>query len=78
MRRRIVDFHQDDDGAWVAELDCGHARHVRHDPPWEVRPWVLTAAGRASRLGRELECGRCAAPSVMPASEPADGGAGPT
>ena len=41
------------------ELDCGHFQHVRHDPPLTTRHWVLTEAGRASRLGFELDCRRC-------------------
>jgi Protein of unknown function (DUF3565) len=58
--RRIVGFHQDAEGHWVAELECGHTQHVRHSPPWHVRPWVLTDAGRAGRLGTMLPCRRCA------------------
>jgi tellurite resistance-related uncharacterized protein len=59
MQRRIVGFHQDETSDWVAELECGHARHTRHDPPWSERPWVLTEEGRASRLGEPLPCARC-------------------
>ena len=59
--RRIVRFDRDDAGEWVAELECGHRQHVRHDPPWQLRPWVLDATARAARIGTELECGRCAA-----------------
>jgi hypothetical protein len=59
VQRRIVDFHQDDEQHWVAELECGHGQHVRHDPPWQVREWVTTAEGRAGWLGRCLECRRC-------------------
>lgn len=33
VARRIVGFHQDQKGHWVADLECGHAQHVRHDPP---------------------------------------------
>jgi 2-phosphosulfolactate phosphatase len=58
--RRIVGFHQDDEGHWVADLACGHTRHVRHDPPWQNRPWVLTPEGRARFLGCELGCVACA------------------
>jgi Protein of unknown function (DUF3565) len=58
--RRIVGFHQDAEGHWVAELECGHTQHVRHAPPWQVRPWVLTEPGRAERLGTVLPCRRCA------------------
>ena len=59
MDRRIVGFHQDGEGHWVAELDCGHNQHVRHDPPWMSRPWVVTPEGRASRLGVALDCKKC-------------------
>ncbi|HET7023660.1 MAG TPA: DUF3565 domain-containing protein [Gemmatimonadales bacterium] len=59
MQRRIIGFHQDDEGQWVAELECGHGQHVRHDPPWQVRAWVITAEGRAGRIGTVLECRRC-------------------
>lgn len=59
MDRRIVGFHQDEAGDWVAELDCGHGQHVRHDPPWTSRPWTLTAAGRAGALGQTLPCRKC-------------------
>jgi hypothetical protein len=59
MRRKVTGFHQDEHGDWVAELDCGHPQHVRHDPPWTQRPWVLSPEGRASRLGMELDCKRC-------------------
>ena len=58
--RRIVGFHTDEEGHWVAELECGHTQHVRHDPPWQQRPWVTTPAGRAEHLGTELRCVRCA------------------
>ncbi len=57
--RRIVGFHKDDEGHWVADLECGHTQHVRHDPPWQVREWVTTPEGRASRIGTELECVKC-------------------
>ena len=40
IQRRIVGYHQDQLGDWVAELECGHGQHVRHDPPWQVREWV--------------------------------------
>jgi tellurite methyltransferase len=57
--RKIVGFHVDDAGDWVAELECGHGQHVRHDPPWQLRPWVLTAEGRARFVGVELQCKKC-------------------
>ena len=59
--RRIVGFHQDAERHWVADLECGHAQHVRHVPPWQSRPWVETVEGRASRLGEPLDCLRCLA-----------------
>jgi hypothetical protein len=59
MQRRIVDFHQDEEMHWVARLDCGHGRHVRHDPPWMMRLWVLSEEGRASRIGNWMECKLC-------------------
>ena len=59
MLRRIVGFRQDEDAQWVAELACGHARHVRHAPPFAERAWTQTPAGRAARIGTELECARC-------------------
>jgi hypothetical protein len=59
MRQPIAGFHQDNEGDWVAELACGHFQHVRHDPPWRLRPWVTTAAGRRSAIGRMLDCRKC-------------------
>jgi hypothetical protein len=41
-------------------LKCGHTQHVRHDPPWQNRPWVLTPEGRARFIGTELRCVDCA------------------
>ncbi|MEO7457313.1 MAG: SgcJ/EcaC family oxidoreductase [Gemmatimonadaceae bacterium] len=57
--RRIADFHQDDESHWVADLACGHTQHVRHDPPWQNRPWVITAEGRDQFLGTTLPCAGC-------------------
>lgn len=58
--RRIVAFRLDDDGDWIAELECGHTIHMRHNPPWQTRPWVLTEEGRSRMLGAALACIRCA------------------
>jgi Protein of unknown function (DUF3565) len=55
----IVGYHQDEHGDWVAELACGHGQHVRHRPPWELRPWVAIEAGRRVHLGKLLRCVRC-------------------
>jgi Protein of unknown function (DUF3565) len=59
MDQTITGFHPDDDQHWAAELACGHTQHVRHDPPWQSRPWVQTEAGRASKLGQTLHCRKC-------------------
>lgn len=59
LNRRIVGFHQDERQDWVADLECGHGQHVRHNPPWMLRPWVVTAEGRAKWLGVELDCKKC-------------------
>jgi len=59
VRRTIVTFHRDPIGDWAANLGCGHAQHTRHNPPFAERPWVLTEAGRQSKVGTELECLRC-------------------
>lgn len=59
MNRAIVGFHQDAESHWVADLACGHGQHMRHVPPFTLRPWVLTPESRASRIGVELDCKRC-------------------
>jgi hypothetical protein len=57
--RRIVDFRQDLNQEWIAELECGHRQHVRHDPPWQVYPWVLLEEGRSAHIGTPFFCRRC-------------------
>jgi Protein of unknown function (DUF3565) len=52
MKRKIVGYHLDAENYWVANLECGHAQHVRHARPFVERPWVMTEVGRASRLAR--------------------------
>ncbi len=59
MKQPIVGFHKDEKEDWVADLACGHTQHVRHDPPWQLRPWVVTKKGREQYLGHELECKIC-------------------
>ena len=59
MQRVITGYEKDDEQHWRAILDCGHRQHVRHDPPLTSRAWVLTKAGRDSRLGFALNCKRC-------------------
>lgn len=64
MNQPIVGFHVDEQGDWVADLACGHGQHVRHQPPFFFRPWVLTPAGRAQHLGQVLFCKRCQEPDI--------------
>jgi len=59
VERRISGYHQDEEGHWVAELECGHRQHVRHNPPWVNRPWVTTEEGRTAALGTTLDCKKC-------------------
>jgi len=59
VKRKIVAFHQDEQGDWVADLECGHTQHVRHNPPWMNRPWMTTLEGRSERIGSELNCKAC-------------------
>ncbi len=59
MRQKIIGFHKDPHGDWVADLECGHARRVRHRPPWVNHPWVINPEGRKRHLGSRLECKRC-------------------
>src|SRR5215210_4128901 len=59
MKKRIVGFHLDDEQHWVAKLECGHNQHVRHNPPWIDRPWVMAQEGRHKALGHELNCMKC-------------------
>ena len=59
MRQPITGFELDEEGHWRAMLGCRHLQHVRHDPPLRTREWVLTAEGRESRIGVNLECRKC-------------------
>lgn len=59
MKQPIDGFHKDEHDDWVADLKCGHTQHVRHDPPWQLRPWVVTKEGREAHLGMELNCLKC-------------------
>jgi len=51
MVQAITGFRQDKEGGWVAELVCLHSQHMRHDPPFQSRPWVIDASGRQARVG---------------------------
>jgi tellurite resistance-related uncharacterized protein len=61
---KVVAFHQDEEGHWVAELECGHVQHVRHRPPMETREWVLTDEGRRGRIGAAFPCRYCLMPRI--------------
>ncbi|GAB2890932.1 DUF3565 domain-containing protein [Microbulbifer echini] len=59
MQQPIAGYHLDEEDHWVAELACDHFQHVRHNPPWTSRPWVITGKGRDSMLGYPLNCKKC-------------------
>ena len=59
MRRAITGFKMDEHGDWVAFLNCGHRQHVRHRPPFEERPWVITEIERSKKIGKPMDCIRC-------------------
>jgi hypothetical protein len=59
MLQVIVGYHTDEERHWVAKLQCGHFQHVRHQPPFINRPWVMSAAGRKAKLGYALACKKC-------------------
>lgn len=59
MKQPITGYHKDEENHWVAQLACGHNQHVRHEPPWVNRPWVVSEEGRASMVGFELDCKKC-------------------
>ena len=59
MQQAIIGFHLDAEQQWVADLACGHGQPVRHTPPWQNRPWVMTEQGRKEKLGMLLDCKKC-------------------
>lgn len=59
MIRTIIDFSVDSDGDWVADLSCYHRQHIRNQPPFQDRAWVLDADGRAGHVGTPIECPLC-------------------
>ncbi len=68
---RIAGFSQDDELHWRVHLDCGHRVHARHDPPWQSRPWVVSAARRRAMLGTPWRCPYCGGDATMtPAPAP--------
>ena len=59
MQQAIMGFHKDEKGDWVARLACRHQQHMRHNPPWINRPWVITEQGREQALGLLIACKKC-------------------
>jgi len=59
VKQPIIGYHTDEENHWVAQLDCGHNQHVRHDPPWMRREWVTAQTGRDEMLGYRLDCRKC-------------------
>ena len=59
MKQKIVDFFQDENADWVTLLSCGHTQHVRHNPPWQNRTWVLSIKMRQQKIGALLMCKIC-------------------
>lgn len=80
MDRAMTGFDRDAEGDWFARLACGHTQHVRHRPPFTLRPWVETEEGRASKLGQALDCLLCdrleRPPSFVPYKRTPEFGAG--
>ena len=56
LHRKIIgSYHQDERLDWVADLECGHGQHVRHNPPWVVSPTGRLHARRAGDVaGRRV------------------------
>ncbi len=59
MKQKILTFHRDEEDHWVADLECGHKQHVRHDPPFHPRQWVTDQKQREQQKGEKLDCKRC-------------------
>lgn len=59
MQQEIISFNQDEINDWCAVLQCGHRQHMRHNPPWQNRAWVLDDEQRKSKIGTTLNCVLC-------------------
>ncbi|QDP01171.1 DUF3565 domain-containing protein [Thalassotalea sp. PS06] len=59
MKQPIVGFLLDEEEHWLAKLACGHNQHVRHNPPWQNRSWVITDEGRKRKIGFRINCKKC-------------------
>lgn len=70
MKRTIIGYRRDEDNHHVAVLDCGHGRHLRHDPPTANRPWADDPTERAKRMGTEVDCLKCDRSELPDDAEP--------
>jgi len=59
MDKKITSFYRDQEGEWVAKLECGHSQYVRHDPPKSVRPWMNDDDQRKQLIGTSINCIAC-------------------
>jgi|GEM_PF-893351 len=59
MQCKIIRFHKDEKGDWIVDLDCGHSRHMRHDPPWSNMDWIHSSEARWDRMQQPIECRSC-------------------
>jgi len=67
MKRLITGFHLDRFQEWAADLECGHAIRMQHNPPYQYCSWVGSAKGRQEHIGDLQECVNCEMP-MMPDS----------
>ena len=52
--RRVFMMNRD-----YSEFRNSLGQHVRHDPPWMLREWVLHKETRAERIGSLMDCKKC-------------------
>ncbi|MGH1364136.1 MAG: DUF3565 domain-containing protein [Calditrichia bacterium] len=69
MERKIVRFHKDEAGDWIVDLDCGHSRHMRHDPPWSNMNWIYSSESRYDKMGEIVDCRDCDSGLESPENE---------
>ena len=66
----VLDLRQDQEQHWVAVLACGHTQHLRHQPPWQNRHWLLDPQQRNAIIGQPFVCGWCTATAAEADSQP--------
>lgn len=59
MKRKILRFYKDEKGDWIVDLECGHSRHMRHDPPWSNMDWIHSSEARWDRMQKPIDCRDC-------------------